>query len=394
MKGDHAKAVDLARKAVEIEAKLVSEHPEIPEYRKSLAFAYSAAGLALQEMGDYPGAVASLRKTVEVGSTLIADYPNVPLYGHVEAVGYNNLGGALGAMRDFAGAAEAFKKGIAIRSKEVAEHPEVPDYWRGLANKSNNLATALQMMGDTRGAVAALRESARSWARLASDHPDVPDYQRGLALAYSNLSYVVLTTSDEIQEAADCSRRSVEILTKPVSAHPESVDLRYTLGACFLSVALACQAQGRPEDAIAAFRKAIDEQRIALTQAPGAAKIRQALTGDCRILAALLRARGREDEAAETMRQCPNPSLLDQTTAYDLACALALHARFSQDAAPRRSLADSAIDALRAAIDAGFSDAVHASRDPDLQVLRDRVDFRRLLAEMWDRPFPVDPFAK
>ena len=36
----------------------------------------------------------------------------------------------------------------------------------------------------------------------------------------------------------------------------------------------------------------------------------------------------------------------------------------------------------------------HMTRDSDLDALRDRADFRRLLAELFDRGFPRDPFAR
>jgi hypothetical protein len=49
---------------------------------------------------------------------------------------------------------------------------------------------------------------------------------------------------------------------------------------------------------------------------------------------------------------------------------------------------------LREAVRAGWNDAQHTSRDPDLAPLRDRDDFRRLVAELFDRGFPADPFAR
>ena len=49
--------------------------------------------------------------------------------------------------------------------------------------------------------------------------------------------------------------------------------------------------------------------------------------------------------------------------------------------------------ALRAAVAAGWSNASPVAHDPDLAPLRDRDDFRRLLAELFDRTMPADPFA-
>ncbi|HZW30467.1 MAG TPA: hypothetical protein VFF52_07130, partial [Isosphaeraceae bacterium] len=75
------------------------------------------------------------------------------------------------------------------------------------------------------------------------------------------------------------------------------------------------------------------------------------------------------------------------------ACDLALCAAIARDAAQRQAMATAAVDALRSAIAAGFHDAAHASRDPDLATLRDRDDVRQLLADLWDRTFPADPFV-
>ena len=52
---------------------------------------------------------------------------------------------------------------------------------------------------------------------------------------------------------------------------------------------------------------------------------------------------------------------------------------------------------LAKAVAAGYSTSqrlAQMTRDSDLDALRDRADFRRLLAELFDRGFPEDPFAR
>ena len=52
---------------------------------------------------------------------------------------------------------------------------------------------------------------------------------------------------------------------------------------------------------------------------------------------------------------------------------------------------------LAKAVAAGYhtpQNLAHMTRDPDLDALRGRADFRRLLAELFDRGFPADPFAR
>jgi hypothetical protein len=83
-----------------------------------------------------------------------------------------------------------------------------------------------------------------------------------------------------------------------------------------------------------------------------------------------------------------NPNAL-----YDVTCALALTVPLVPGD-QKQVLAAEAVQWLREAIAAGWHDAVHTSRDSDLDPLRDRDDFRRLLAELFDRGFPTDPFAQ
>jgi hypothetical protein len=60
----------------------------------------------------------------------------------------------------------------------------------------------------------------------------------------------------------------------------------------------------------------------------------------------------------------------------------------------RQALAADAVQRLKEAMAAGWNDAGKTNSDPDLAPLRDREDFSRLLADLFDRGFPADPFAR
>jgi hypothetical protein len=58
---------------------------------------------------------------------------------------------------------------------------------------------------------------------------------------------------------------------------------------------------------------------------------------------------------------------------------------------------DKAMDWLAKAASAGYNTPqrlAHVTRDTDLDALRGRADFRRLLAELFDGGFPQEPFAR
>ncbi len=66
----------------------------------------------------------------------------------------------------------------------------------------------------------------------------------------------------------------------------------------------------------------------------------------------------------------------------------------ADEQAERRQYADHAMEALREAIRLGFKDVNAMNKRTDLDPLRGRADFQRLFLEMFDRTFPVDPFAR
>ena len=52
------------------------------------------------------------------------------------------------------------------------------------------------------------------------------------------------------------------------------------------------------------------------------------------------------------------------------------------------------MEALSRAVTLGFKDNQKLQSETDLNPLHDRDDFQRLLAELLDRGFPADPFAR
>ena len=76
---------------------------------------------------------------------------------------------------------------------------------------------------------------------------------------------------------------------------------------------------------------------------------------------------------------------------YDAACAYALCAGAAKKPSPASSLpqgargdklGDEAMALLKQAVAKGYQNAAHMKQDKDLGALRDREDFKRLLAEL------------
>jgi hypothetical protein len=56
--------------------------------------------------------------------------------------------------------------------------------------------------------------------------------------------------------------------------------------------------------------------------------------------------------------------------------------------------ADRGMDWLKRAVAAGYNDAAHMKKDKDLDALRDREDFKKLLAELEGKAPPTSDAAK
>ncbi|MFO0954140.1 MAG: serine/threonine-protein kinase [Isosphaeraceae bacterium] len=120
-------------------------------------------------------------------------------------------------------------------------------------------------------------------------------------------------------------------------------------------------------------------------------------------LAGLYRARGLARESAAACIERRGFLEGDPVSLYDTACDLVRCVELvkpgvagftPEQAAERRRYADEAMVTLARAVAEGWKDAVLTSRDRDLAPLRDRDDFRALLARMFDGIVPADPFQR
>jgi len=391
--GDHDGAAESYREVVAIYSKLVAAQPDVAKYRDFLALGYNNLGNVQYETGDLKRAAESYRQAIAMRSNLMATQPNVPDYQHGLALSYNNLGNVQSDEGDRAGAAESYRQANATWSKLQMAQPNVPDYQDSLAMSYNNLGNVQSDTGDRAGAVESYRQAIAIRAKLVAAQPNVPRYRDGLAMTYNNLANVQ-GEMRQPQEAEETSRRAIKIATELVDANPDMPSYLSLLGEATGNLGAAVEAERRHADAEKAYRQAIDRQRIAVQKGPGVNLYRQRLSAHFSGLTRTLGAQGRADEAAEVARQRRASSKNNAAELYDAACGLALCVPISRDEARKGALAAEAVATLRAAIKAGWHDAAHTGRDTDLAPLHHRDDFRQLLAEMFDRGFPADPFAR
>jgi hypothetical protein len=141
------------------------------------------------------------------------------------------------------------------------------------------------------------------------------------------------------------------------------------------------------------FRQAIGYLRPVFKDRPQDSQFRQHLSSSYDGLARSLCGLKRADEAAEVTRERVKLWPGKANELYDAACTFSLCVPVGGDAPRRQALADEAMATLRAAVSAGYTNGALLSRDPDLDSLRGRDDFRQLVLQLLDSAMPADPFA-
>ena len=223
----------------------------------------------------------------------------------------------------------------------------------------------------------------RYTARLGVDHPDTLSCMDSLAVIYS-----VLGRHAEARSLT--SRRWRCLKSKLGVDHPNTLRSMANLAASLLVLDRPAEAVGIIDECLRrAAGKVVDSRLM-----PSALGTRQ------RAFARLKDASGcrRTAELWEKLNRQDAGSL------YDAACYRAVTAGFLRadsrsdgNRQPADAEADKAMIWLTKAVAAGYRtprDLAHMSQDRDLDALRDRDDFHRLLAELYDRGFPMDPFAR
>jgi tetratricopeptide (TPR) repeat protein len=167
----------------------------------------------------------------------------------------------------------------------------------------------------------------------------------------------------------------------------EQAETCFLLGAGLMNL-------GRPAESILPFQRAVEHGRAALARASHSRALRKALSRSYFHLGQMQRDVGRPAEAATTCRQRQKLWPDDANELFDAARELCLCAEGiakgkkgpdADEQAQRRRYLDEAMDVLRQALARGLKGAREVRQDSDLKLLRDRADFKELLAEMGRR---------
>ncbi len=365
--GDRAGAEQEHRAALALREKLAADAPGVPVYRSSLASSQQSLGLLLSDCGDRAGAERAYRAALALQEKLAVDAPGVPEYRSNLAASYNNLGNLLSTGVDRAGAEKAYLAALALWERLAADAPGVPEYRSKLGTSHTNLGSLLADRGDRAGAENAHRAATGLCEKLVADAPGVPDYQVNLGGSYCNFGNM-FGNGPSTADSLEWYGRAVRTLTPVYVKSPELVTARHFLRNSYMGRARAHHALDHWDGAIADWDQAIE------MSPPEERSVMRASRADDYLKV------GRFAEAVAEAAELTKSDIWTASARYDFACIYSVAS--DKIDGKREEYAGRAVELLRQAVAKGYSNVAHMSKDTDLDPLRERADFRLLVADL------------
>jgi serine/threonine protein kinase/tetratricopeptide (TPR) repeat protein len=442
---DHALAA--LRRAADLGYNDPSRFPGRPRYRHELANCYVQVGVALDDVGRAKEAEAAYLDALTIQARLAADSPDVPDYRCDLAGTLVNLAVLQRQRREFGAAAALLDEarphhlaalkadpknpkyslyyrnnlsctadcrlgtadhaGLATTAEELARHGyDLPDdLYRAvnflcrcvdLAGKDprlNEAARKERADGYADRAVALLQKAADLGYKDPARFPDRPKYRRGLAQCHTQVAFALLGLRRS-REAEELLREVRAIQGRLAADFPGVPDYRNDLAGTLVNLAGEHMRRREFEAAVGLLEEARPHHLAALKADPKNFTYRRyyrnnlsSMAGFRVALADHARAAAAADELARFGFDPANDAYTAGSVLARCAALARNDARLDEDKREEfaEDYATRAVARLRQAVANGFRNPAQLRKDSWLDGVRDREDFRKLVAEVEEK---------
>jgi tetratricopeptide (TPR) repeat protein len=296
-----------------------------------------------------------LERAIELTSRLVSEYPS----SVEDRLNLAKSERALGRLQSLRGgmlnlSIASFSKSIEVRQDVVHEFPGRLDQVYELAYTLGELAFLHQIAGDLQKGSEDANRALELLKELDRRFPDTPQYQTRLYLTYDTASHLRNLQGDSAG-ALQFAELARTILERLLVKYPKAPAYVVDLSRCHDFIGRLLTHTGIHADALRSFQRAVDVLE-SLSKLDPADYYQLAIS-----LASCISLIG----------PAPEPPLLD----YD--------SKVTPGDRLRRDLyAKRAVVALSLAVSGGFGSLQMYLQDPDLDPLRERADFQKLLNEL------------
>lgn len=402
--GKRTEAEEQYRLSLAINEMLAADYPAVPKYQVLLGGGYCNFGNLVRDGGRAGESLGWYDKAI---ATLAPVHRAEPR--DVEAKQYlcNSYGGRVGAYTALAKHSEAVKDwdkiielcrpelqlgGRAERAMsqlqaglvaeavaEVAELTKLSnwnkDQWFNFASiyaaASGKSADKKQEYADRANELvhiavkAAFKKSAN--VKEDTDLNALPAFQIALGASYCNLG-IWIGDGGQISESLGWFDKAIAALTPVHRAEPSNAETKHYLRNSHANRAMANGRLARYAESVKDWDRSIE------LSAPTDQGRQRASRATSRVQAGMI-----AEAVAEVAELTKSPNWkVDQW--YDFACVYGIASVKITD--KKQDYADRAMELLQKAVESGYNDTAHMKKDTDLDPLRDREDFKKLIAQL------------
>ncbi|MBY0522903.1 MAG: protein kinase [Gemmataceae bacterium] len=391
--GKPDEALGWYQKAIDLQKELVAAKPSRAQYERDLANYYANLGGGYQNRGnkhDYLDAKVAYEKCHEIRQQTYKSNAGVPHVQFELALSYRDLANWHRRHGKPDDALPLLQEAIKLLQPVADASPTMTQFQMEFAILHRDMGFLLRRFGKRTEALGHFDKARIILERIAHLYAPGAPFQHDLAMIYFELGigYGDHTKRDEPKEAY---RKARAVLAKLIVAHPDNLDYHYKFGLASHNLATQLGPQGLLEDALPLLREAIEHQQVTVQRAPRSRAYRDLLTAHYAVFAAYLRKLGRWSESVaatqDRLKLWPDSG----TELYQGARDLALAASGVGQDKPQLSIAeekertrylDLAMTALKDAAAHGYNKVDQVQKDPALELLRPREDYKQLVAEM------------
>ena len=374
-------AVAAIRVATDEYMALAAEFPNEPKYRWSLALNLSSLGSILADLGQRADAEKHYRQALEIHEVLVVQFPAERFYRSSSARCHFRLGNLLDDDRKCTLAQEQFRKALTIQEELIADRPSEPFMKpivnmerRELADSYDGLGRSLIRSGQAGAAEEYYRKALAIREAVVAEYPNERSYLTHLGASRCNLGLCIYN-ADKPAESLQWFDNAIALLASIAESDERRAgaswfsEARKFLRDSHLGRAAANERLEKRAEALKDWDRVIDLSPKAERQ-------------KFRTQRALARVRaGQVAEGINEVVKLQGEPGVDGDQWYNFAC---IYSVASTKATEKNEYAETAMAHLQTAVKAGFKDAAHMAKDSDLDPLRGRDDFKKLLESLSD----------
>jgi eukaryotic-like serine/threonine-protein kinase len=353
--GQQARArADLEKAISLLEAEMTS--PSKPaDRRRELARALRCLADLDRIQGNLEQARAGWARVIQIATDLVAEDPRSTSNKILLATAQIGLGRILTAdASTFAQGISSLNRGIEIRQRIINEHHDRTDQVYRLALDLIELAGLYQTTGQLDRAMEIEGRSLDLIKQLDRRFPETADFQTHLYLAYDRISRLS-NSQGETKAALEKSEQARAILERLVAQFPGNPAFRIDLSRSYSFIGRLLQHEGAYADAFRSFQRAVDTlESCSQLDAENHHQLAVNLSHCISLIGASAEISPPEDES----KLSPG------------------------DRVRRQVYGKRAVISLNQAIAGGLVNLEVYQADPELDPLRDRPDFQKLLDEL------------